>query len=80
MTRFLEVVTLERGLVAALVVFVIGIGLLVTAINQWRVMHFGPLDYGQTMRLVIPGVTCTVLGFQTALSSFFVSILGVHRR
>lgn len=80
MTRFLEVVTLERGLVAAIVVFVIGIGLLVTAINQWRIVHFGPLDYGQIMRLVIPGVTCTVLGFQTALSSFFVSILGVHRR
>jgi glycosyltransferase involved in cell wall biosynthesis len=80
MTRFLEVVTLERGLVGALVISVIGIGLLVLAINQWRVAHFGPLDYGQTMRLVIPGVTCTVLGFQTALSSFFVSILGVHRR
>ncbi len=80
LTRFFEVVTLERGLVAAMIVLVIGLGLLVAAINQWRVAHFGPLDYGQTMRLVIPGATCTALGFQTMLSSFIISILGVRRR
>jgi hypothetical protein len=41
---------------------------------------FGDLDYAHTMRLVVPGVTLTALGFQTVLSSFFVSILGLHRR
>jgi len=41
---------------------------------------FGTLDYAQTMRLVVPGVTLTALGFQTILSSFFVSILGMSRR
>jgi Zn-dependent protease len=40
---------------------------------------FGPLDYGRTMRWVIPGATLTALGSQTILASFFVSILGMKR-
>jgi hypothetical protein len=32
------------------------------------------------MRWVIPGVTLAALGFQTILSAFFVSILGLRRR
>jgi hypothetical protein len=30
------------------------------------------------MRVVIPGVTLTTLGFQTILSSFYLSILGMR--
>ena len=41
---------------------------------------FGPLDYGYTMRWVIPGVTLAVIGFQTVLASFFLSVLGMRRR
>ena len=41
---------------------------------------FGALDYASTMRVVVPGVTLTALGFQTVLSSFFMSILGMRRR
>jgi len=80
MTRFYRFANLERGLVAALAILVIGIGLLLTAVEQWRVVDFGGLDYARTMRLVVPGVTATALGFQTILASFFVSILGMHRR
>jgi hypothetical protein len=57
-----------------------GIGLLLIAVNQWRLAGFGRLDYARTMRLVIPGATLTVLGFQTILSSFFVSILDIKRK
>jgi hypothetical protein len=32
------------------------------------------------MRLVVPGVTLTALGFQTMLSSFFVSIMRLRAR
>jgi hypothetical protein len=64
----------------AAVVLLIGFAQLAAAVNQWRLSDFGHLDYAQTMRLVIPGVTLTALGFQTVLSSFFVSILGLHRR
>ncbi|MCS6863302.1 MAG: glycosyltransferase family 2 protein, partial [Abditibacteriales bacterium] len=67
MTRFYEVVTLERGLLAGVGAFLVGCVLLLSAINQWRVHAFGHLDYAQTMRWVIPGVTLTALGFQTIL-------------
>jgi glycosyltransferase involved in cell wall biosynthesis len=80
MTRFFKFVTLERGLLASLVVLLTGFSLLIAAVNSWRRVDFGRLDYAQTMRLVVPGATLTALGFQTLLSSFFVSILGMRRR
>jgi glycosyltransferase involved in cell wall biosynthesis len=80
MDRFFRWVNLERGLVASLAAILAGVALLAAAVEQWRMVEFGRLDYSRTMRWVIPGVTLTALGFQTLLSSFFVSILGMHRR
>ena len=80
LNRLFEVLNLERGLVISLVALCIGLALLMTAMAHWQMTGFGPLDYGHTMRLVIPGATLTALGFQTILSSFFVSILGMRRR
>ena len=79
LNRFFDVVTLERGLIVAVTALLIGLGLLLGAVNQWRQADFGHLDYAVTMRWVIPGVMLTGLGFQTILSSFFVSILGMRR-
>jgi hypothetical protein len=78
--RFFEIVNLERGLMIAILALGAGVALLAAAVNQWRLARFGNLDYAETMRFVIPGVTLTALGFQTILSSFFVSILGLRRR
>lgn len=78
--RLFEVVNLERGLLVAFSAILIGLGLLTAAVNQWRMAGFGHLNYAITMRWVIPGATLTALGFQTVLSSFFVSILGMRRR
>jgi hypothetical protein len=80
MNRFFEFVNLERGLILSSFTLLVGLGLLVMAVNHWRLKNFGHLDYAQTMRWVVPGATLTALGFQTILSSFFVSILGMRRR
>jgi len=80
MNRFFEFVNLERGLIFSSIALLSGIALLMSAINYWRLTSFGQLDYAQTMRLVVPGATLTALGFQTVLSSFFISILGMRRR
>ncbi len=80
MSRLFVLFDLEKGLLAGALMMLIGLGLLMAAVNQWRVAGFGPLRYEQTMRWVIPGVTLTALGFQTILSSFFLSILGMRRR
>jgi glycosyltransferase involved in cell wall biosynthesis len=80
LAQFFKLVNLERGLVIAAAALLIGVALLLAAVNRWRLADFGPLDYAQTMRLVVPGVTLTALGFQTILSSFFVSVLGMRRQ
>jgi hypothetical protein len=49
-------------------------------VDKWWAVDFGRLEYAQTMRFVIPGVTLTMLGFQTILNSFFASILLMRRR
>lgn len=72
-------VTLEKGLIAGGLAAVAGVVLLALAVNKWRSQEFGELDYASTMRLVVPGVTLTALGFQTVLSSFFVSVLALRR-
>jgi len=80
MIHFFQLVNLERGLIMASVTLLLGLALLLVAVFQWQWTNFGPLDYARTMRWVIPGATLTALGFQTLLSSFFVSILGMFRK
>jgi hypothetical protein len=80
MTRLFEIVNLERGLIGGAVLMLIGLVFLAIAVIEWYGRHFGNLDYERTMRWVIPGVTLTALGFQTILSSFFFSILGLKQR
>ena len=78
--RLSTVVTLERGALGGVAAVLVGLLLLLLAIVRWAAEDFGRLDYASTMRLVVPGVTLTALGFQTVLSSFFLSILRMGRR
>jgi hypothetical protein len=70
---------LERGLIASSAVVIAGVALLASAVLEWRSLHFGPLDVGHTMRLVIPGATLTAVGVQSLFASFFLGILGTTR-
>lgn len=78
--RLFTVINLEKGLVVGGIALLAGLVLLGYAVNAWRLVDFGQLDYIHTMRRAIPGATLTALGFQTVLSSFFLSILGTRRR
>lgn len=78
--RFFKLIYLERGLANGSLAFLAGLILLGVAVLQWKSVGFGRLDYAVTMRWAIPGATLTSLGFQTILSSFFVSVLGMKRR
>ena len=80
LNSFFSVVNLERSLLAGTATFIAGVSLLLMAVNQWRLRDFGQLEYAYTMRWVVPGVTLTMVGFQTVLSSFFASILMMRRR
>jgi hypothetical protein len=80
MKRLFKLFTLERGLIAGAVMLIAGLGLLVTALLIWWNRELGSLPYPKTMRVVVPGATLTALGFQTILSSFFMSVLGMARK
>ena len=56
------------------------IAMLGGTVMQWRAHGFGQMNYATSLRLSIPGMTLTVLGFQTFLWSFFVSVLALKRR
>jgi glycosyltransferase involved in cell wall biosynthesis len=80
LNRFFRVVNLESGLTIGALGMFVGLGLLGAAVHQWSTVDFGELNYEHTMRWVIPGVMLTALGFQTILSSFFASLMGMRRR
>lgn len=73
-------VTLEVGLIVGGVIMLIGVVGSVYALDIWGQRSFGPLDPSQTLRTVIPAVTCLTLGCQIIFSSFFLSVLGLRRR
>jgi glycosyltransferase involved in cell wall biosynthesis len=80
MERFFRIVTLEVGLTVGILLFLAGIGLSVYTIAFWSGKSFGALSTSSTIRLVVPAATLMILGLETMLASFFLSILGIARR
>ncbi len=75
----LERVTVEQGILFGGIAIGIGVLLIFAVVLQWWHAHFGGLDYPQTMRLVVPGVTLIAIGFQTMMASMMASVLKMHR-
>ncbi len=48
------------------------------AILKWKAAGFGQISYPDSLRLVIPAVTCMTLAVQTVFSSFFLSVLDLE--
>jgi Glycosyl transferase family 2 len=71
---------LEWALLVGLLLIAGGLGLSVYALGRWNEAGFGPLDYPDTLRIVIPGATLIACGMQTVLSALFLSVLGLRRR
>lgn len=76
-TSFFKIINLERGLILGFLMTSLGIGLSVYGFSIWSAKGFGNLESSQTLRIVIPAVTISILGLQTVLFSFFFSILGL---
>jgi len=80
LTRLFKYLSLESGLIAGAAMIIGGVAGSVYAVNIWKAHSFGALDPFHTLRIVIPAATLIVLGSQTILSSFFLSVLGLRRR
>lgn len=78
--RIFDYLTLEAGLVSGTLLFLVGFGISLASVLWWRKAHFGPLNLEQTLRLVIPAVTLMILGAQTVMGSFFISVLALSQQ
>ncbi len=76
--RMVSVATLERGLIAGLLLLLAGLGIGFLALDTWNEAHFGEISASDTMRLVIPSATAIMLAFQTAYGTFFLSVLEIR--
>jgi glycosyltransferase involved in cell wall biosynthesis len=72
--------TLERGVITGLGILALGVTGAIVALGWWREVDFGDLPVSQTMRLFIPSITAAIVGCQTVLGSFFLSVLQLRRR
>jgi glycosyltransferase involved in cell wall biosynthesis len=73
----LEFLTLERILVAALVLVVIGLGSMIWGVTQWAARDFGHLNLSTTMRAMIVATTTLVAGMQLGLTGFMSSMMNI---
>jgi glycosyltransferase involved in cell wall biosynthesis len=75
MDWLLRPLALEKGVVAGLLLVLVGLGFFGGALWKWQQSGFGEMSYSESMRLVIRSVTFMMLGVQLVFSSFFLGIL-----
>jgi glycosyltransferase involved in cell wall biosynthesis len=80
LNKLFKWITLEVGLIVGSVIVMIGFAGSVYALDFWGERSFGKPDPSQTLRMVIPAVTCLTLGCQILFSSYFLSVLGLRRK
>jgi glycosyltransferase involved in cell wall biosynthesis len=78
--KFTAAGALEKGLVAGILLFLVGLGGSIYATLQWRDTGFGLLDYPHILRIVIPSATAIIVGIQVTLAAFFLSVLTINRK
>ena len=79
-TLRMQWLTLESGLLTGASLLLIGLALWAWAVRIWSGHSFGHLDTPRTLRWVIPGALCLMLGGQLVLNSFFLGILRLDTR
>jgi glycosyltransferase involved in cell wall biosynthesis len=78
--KFEGIFSLEFGLIAGLIMLMIGLFISGYMIYLWKNSGFGRLDFAKTLRLVVPASTFILMGIQTIFSSFFISILKIKTK
>ena len=78
--QFENYFTLERGLIAGALTGAAGVVLTVNSFLIWDKSAFGDLNPAEVFRVVIPSVTCLILGVQLVFNSFFISLLNLKTK
>lgn len=72
--------TIERGLLAGVGIFLVGLVVAVLQVIRWGDTGFGELDARTAVRVAVPAALGLMLGFQTMMSSMVVGILTIPTR
>ena len=80
MQKAFKVLNLERGLIIGLLLLIVGVALAIYGFIHWGSSDFGALDARDAIRLAVPAATLSVLGVETIMGSFFLSVRGLSRR
>lgn len=72
-----EQVSVERGLVGGIAIFLFGLGIAFAQLLRWGEGGFGGLDPQESVRVAVPAMLGLTLGFQTIMASMFVGILTI---
>jgi glycosyltransferase involved in cell wall biosynthesis len=78
LAQVFKIFTLEKGIIAGLLVLLAGLAMFLRALWLWQQADFGLLpSTAENLRRLIPAATLMLLGVQTVFSSFFMSVLGL---
>ncbi len=75
--RLLESLTLEKLLSIAVLLVLVGFGLILLSVGRWADLDFGPIEGGGTMRMMIVAMTAIVAGTQLAMTGFMASMINI---
>jgi glycosyltransferase involved in cell wall biosynthesis len=76
--RFLVPLTLERVLLVALFIGMLGLGGMIWCVAQWADAGFGPLQYGAIIRVLTVSITGIALALQLVFTAFLSAIIEVE--
>lgn len=77
---FLDVLTLDKVLIAAALIALVGFGGLIWCTLQWASTGFGPLAYTAILRILILCLTAIAIGVQLAFTGFLAAIIEIPTR
>jgi glycosyltransferase involved in cell wall biosynthesis len=80
LNRLFKFFTLETGLAAGILMQLVGGACAAYSVMLWNGHGFGVMDPTSLMRVVACALGLVLLGVETALASFFFSILGLARK
>ena len=75
--KLLEALSLERILLVAISLMLVGVAALVWGLGEWAARDYGNLNPSTTMRPVILALTALVSGFQMMMSGFMSSMINI---
>jgi glycosyltransferase involved in cell wall biosynthesis len=74
-----EALTLERMLIGAAIIAILGLGGLIWCTLIWASTGFGPLEYSALLRILVLSLTAIAVGIQLALTGFLSAIIEIPK-